>query len=242
MFSNTILFFGAVVALANAEVPSYIHVCGARNPKLSECILESVAALGDKIQKGIPELDVPSSDPLTIDKVMVVDTPSLKATATNIKLYWPGTYQVKMLHVDLAKHVFDMELFLDEVRLEAMYDVTARILVPIKESGPITIIAKDITVKLDAIHKTIERGGKKYIYFSSVRTHLSLKEYTVDFKTEHLDKTLQEALTQALGNSHEEIMEAVRPNLEKAISERCLTFANNICKHFTYEELFPDRE
>ena len=242
MFSNTILFFGAVVALANAEVPSYIKVCGARNPNLNECILNSVAALGDKLRKGIPELDVPSSDPLTIDKVVLLDTPSFKATGTNIKLYWPATYQVKMLHVNLEKHDFDMELFFDEVKLEAMYAVDARILVPIKGSGPIKINAKDVTVKMKATHSMVERGGKKYIYFSSVKTHLSLKKYTVDFKMDNFDKTLQEAVTQALGHSHEEIMEAVRPNLEKAISERCLTFANNIFKHFTYDELFPDRE
>ncbi|XP_076683088.1 putative beta-carotene-binding protein [Andrena cerasifolii] len=242
MFSNTILFFGAVVALANAEVPSYIQVCGARNPKLNECILSSVAALGDKLLKGIPELDIPSSDPLTIDKVVLIDTPNFKATGTDIKLYWLGKYQVKMLHVDLEKHEFDMELFLDQVKLEAMYDVSAKILVPIKGSGPIKINAKDVTVKVKATYKLVDRGGKKYAYFSSVKTQLSLKKYTVDFEANNLDKTLQEAVTQALGHSHEEIMEAVRPNLEKAIAERCLTFANNIFKHFTYDELFPDRE
>ena len=242
MFANTILFFGAVVGLANAQVPSYIQVCGARNPKLNECILNSVAALGDKLRKGIPELDVPSSDPLTIDKVVLMDTPNFKATGTDIKLYWPSTYHVNMLRVDLEKREFEMELFFDDVKLEAMYDVTARILVPIKGSGPIKIDAKDVSIKVKANHKIVERGGKKYIYFSSVKTQLSLKEYAVDFKANNLDKTLREAVTQALGHSHQEIMEAVRPNLEKAISERCLLFANNIFKHFTYDELFPDRE
>ena len=242
MFSNTILFFGAVAALANAQVPSYIQVCGARNPKLNECILNSVAALGDKLRNGIPELDVPSSNPLMIDKVVLMDTPNFKAIGTDIKVYWPAKYRVNMLRVNLQKHEFEMELFLDEVKLEATYDVTVKILVPIKGNGPIKINAKDVSVKVKSTSKLIERGGKKYVYFSSVKTHLSLKDYTVEFRADNFDKTLREAVTQALGHSHQEIMEAVRPNLEKAISERCLIFANNIFKHFTYDELFPDRE
>ena len=201
-----------------------------------------MAALGDKIRNGIPELDVPSSNPLTIDKVVLMDTPNFKATGTNIKLYWPDTYRVNMLRVNLEKHEFDVELYLDEVTVEAKYDVVVKILVPLKGSGPIKINAKDVIVKVKATDKLVERGGKKYVYFSSVKTHLSLKEYTVDFQADNFDKTLREAVTQALGHSHEEIMEAVKPNLEKAISERCLQFANNIFKHFTYDELFPDRE
>lgn len=108
-----------------------------------------MAALGDKLRKGIPELDIPSSDPLTIDKVVLIDTPSFKATGTDIKLHWPATYQVKMLHVDLEKHELDMELFLEEVKLEAVYDVSARILVPIKGSGPIEINASELDQQTD---------------------------------------------------------------------------------------------
>lgn len=91
------------------------------------------------------------------------------------------------------------------------------------------------------IFKIVERNGKRYMFFPSMTTHLSVKDFTVKFEAVNFDKTLQQAVTQALGSSHQEILDATRPNIEKAISEKCLEIANKICKHFTYDELFPDR-
>lgn len=91
-------------------------------------------------------------------------------------------------------------------------------------------------------YKLVDRNGKKFMFFSSMTTQLGLKEYKLDFKADNFDKTLQEAVTNALGDSHTEVLQATKPNIEKAISEWCLKMANKICKHFSYDELFPDRE
>ncbi|XP_076621689.1 uncharacterized protein LOC143342091 [Colletes latitarsis] len=242
MVVKELLFVVVVVGFANAEVPSYIHICGARNPKLDECVIQSVEALAPKLRKGIPELDIPPVDPLTIDRVQISNSPDFKAMATNIKLRGIQPYHVNFLHVDLEKQRVDIDLQFDEIRLNADYAVNARILVPISGNGPITLSTKDVNTKLHLDYKLVERNGKKYVYFWSITTHLDVKDYTVKFEAENFDKILQEAVRQALGNSHREILEATRPNLEKAISQKGLEMANKICKHFTFDELFPDRE
>lgn len=73
-------------------------------------------------------------------------------------------------------------------------------------------------------------------------TKLDVKDYDVKFEAQNFDKSLHDAISQALGSSHKEILDATKPNLEKVISETVLNMANKICKHFTYDELFPDRE
>ncbi|XP_076238611.1 uncharacterized protein LOC143181837 [Calliopsis andreniformis] len=241
MFTHSILL-AALVAFANAVVPSYIHVCGARNPDLDKCITDSVSALQDKLREGIPELDIPPGDPFVIDKVQLADMPNFKAVGTNIKLYGMSKYHLNNLHVDLKKHTLDIDLSFDENRMEAIYNISAKLLVPINEQGPIKLTAKNVNAKVKMIFKLIERNGKQYMYFPSMTTRLNIKDYTIKFEAQNFDRVLHDAISQALGNSHQEILAATRPNLEKAISEKCLEFANKICKHFTFDELFPDRE
>ncbi|KOC69862.1 hypothetical protein WH47_07072 [Habropoda laboriosa] len=126
--------------------------------------------------------------------------------------------------------------------MEAIYNVTAKILVPIVGQGPIYLSAKDVNAKVRMNYKIVEHKGKRYMYFPSMTTRLTVKDFDVKFELTNFDKALQQAVSQALGNSHQEILDATKPNIEKAISQRCLEMANKICKHFTYDELFPDRE
>ncbi|CAK9833903.1 Putative beta-carotene-binding protein [Anthophora retusa] len=243
MFSIVqLFFFVAVVGHAAAEVPSYIQICGAKNPNLDDCVVKSVTALHDKLRDGIPELEIPPGEPLIINKVVLADMPNFKALGSNIKLSGLTNYRINHLHVDLKKQQIDIDLTFPESRMEAIYNITARILVPIVGKGPISLTAKDVNAIVKTTFKIVDHNGKRYIYFPSMTTRLNVKDFTVKFEVTNFDKTLQEAVSQALGSSHQEVLEATTPNIEKAISERCLELANKICKHFTYDELFPDRE
>ncbi|XP_017797347.1 PREDICTED: uncharacterized protein LOC108578507 [Habropoda laboriosa] len=242
MFFKQLLIFAAVVGYAAAEVPSYFQICGARNPKLDDCVIESVAALTGKLREGIPDLDIPPSEPLIISKVVLADIPNFQAIGTNIKLRGVSNYHINHLHVDLKKQQIDIDVNFPENRMEAIYNVTAKILVPIVGQGPIYLSAKDVNAKVRMNYKIVEHKGKRYMYFPSMTTRLTVKDFDVKFELTNFDKALQQAVSQALGNSHQEILDATKPNIEKAISQRCLEMANKICKHFTYDELFPDRE
>lgn len=91
--------------------------------------------------------------------------------------------------------------------------------------------------------KVIDRKGKKFVFFPSMNTKLNIKDYTSQFTPqEGPDSTLSTAINAALENSRQEIIDSTTPNLERKISEDILQIANKICKFFTYDELFPDRE
>ncbi|XP_053972534.1 putative beta-carotene-binding protein [Hylaeus volcanicus] len=242
MFSKELLFLAIVVGFATAKVPDYIHVCGAKNPHLDECIIKSVEALAPKLRNGIPEFDIPPTDPLIIGTVKLTDIPNIQATGSDVKLHGLDVYHIDFLHMDLEKQTLDVVLRYDKIQMDASYSVTAKILVPISGEGPINLSADNVLVKVHMKYSIIERNGKKYMYFSSMKTQLDVKDFTAKFEASNVDKTLQEAITQALGSSHQEILEATKPNLERFISQMCLDSANKICKHFTFDELFPDRE
>ncbi|XP_078043378.1 uncharacterized protein LOC144473402 [Augochlora pura] len=242
MFLKELLFFAAVAALASAELPPYIHVCGIRNPNLDQCIIDSVTDMADVLREGDPELGIPSSNPFVIDRVQLADFPNFKAYGTNIKIYGFPTYHIKSMHLDTEKRQLDVVLTFDEIRMEAEYNVSARILIPIEGSGPIHLVTKNVGATVRMNYDIVEHKGKRYMYFTSMTTKLDIKDFEAKFESRNFDKTLQQAVSQALGGSHKEILDSSRPSIENIISKKCLETANNLCKNYTFDELFPDRE
>ncbi|XP_014239030.1 putative beta-carotene-binding protein [Trichogramma pretiosum] len=231
----------AFCAFSVAVVPPYIHICGRRNPNLDKCVLESVAQMMPKLQEGIPELDVPSLEPLDVEEIALANLDDFRAVATNVKLRGLSTFEIRYLKVDLKKQRIDIELVFPKVYMNSDYDVKAKILVPIHEKGPIDTVTDNVHAKAQLKFQTVERRGRKLLYFPTMTTKVVIKDYTANFQP-GITNPISLAINAVLENSRPEIIESMTPSLEKAISEKVLDVANRICKHFTFDELFPDRE
>ncbi|KAL7294604.1 hypothetical protein TKK_0011910 [Trichogramma kaykai] len=231
----------AFCAFSVAVVPPYIRICGRRNPNLDQCVLESVAQMMPKLQQGIPELDVPSLEPLDVEEIALANLDDFRAVATNVKLRGLSTFEIRYLKVDLKKQRIDIELVFPKVYMNSDYDVKAKILVPIHEKGPIDTVTDNVHAKAQLKFQTVERRGRKLLYFPTMTTKVVIKDYTANFQP-GITNPISLAINAVLENSRPEIIESMTPSLEKAISEKVLDVANRICKHFTFDELFPDRE
>ncbi|XP_031842216.1 uncharacterized protein LOC116431228 [Nomia melanderi] len=242
MFVKVLLIFAAVAGFVTAEVPSYIQICGAKNPNLDQCVINSVNALAKVLESGIPELGVPASNPFVLEELTLADLPNFKAIGHNVKVYGLPTYNIESLHLNLDEKFITMKLLFKDIHMVADYDLNAKILIPISGKGPISMNAQDVVARVKMSFKLVQRGSKRYMYFNSMQMKLDAKDFDLKFESDHLDKTLQDAFMQALGSSHQEVLEFSMPYIEKAISEKCLDLANKICKRYSYEEFFPDRE
>ncbi|XP_011498701.1 PREDICTED: uncharacterized protein LOC105362873 [Ceratosolen solmsi marchali] len=237
-----LVLLGAVTLL-HAEVPSFIRVCGRQNPQLDKCIQESIMRLMPKLKEGIPNLDVPSLEPLFVDSIAIANINDFQALATNVKLGGLSSFHIKHMHVDLKDQRIDVEIIFPKISMDSDYNVKAKIIVPINEKGPIKCTTNDVNAKVSIKFQITERRGQRLIYFPSMTTKLMITDYIADFESNDGGKTnpVTEAINSILVSSKEEIITSMTPNLEKAISEKVLNVANRICKHFTYDELFPDR-
>ena len=258
------------MSISHLVAASYMKICGRRNPDLSKCVLESVAGLQEKFKTGMPEIDAPSLDPLVIKHLPFADTPQLKAYGTDVKLYGLADYDAKSVKIDLVNKRLDIEVSFKKIIIDADYDVKAKILVPIEGHGPIHIVTGEInesSASADQLinmplfiyllriffsddvystvvmkYKLIKRKGKEYMFFQTMTMLLDIKDFDAVFKPSNNDTTITTAINAAIGGGRQEILETIRPTLEKVISAEILRIANNICTHFTYDELFPERE
>lgn len=76
---------------------------------------------------------------------------------------------------------------------------------------------------------------------SKILLDLDIKNFKDEYENNGNLGQLQQIIENFIGNNNEEIINTFKPALEEAISKVILSVSNNIVKHFTYEELFPDR-
>ncbi|CAB0032140.1 unnamed protein product [Trichogramma brassicae] len=220
---------------------SYIEVCGRRNPKLDQCVVDSAMKLVPKLKGGLPELDVPPLEPLEIEELPMADLDSFKASATDVKVRGMSNFTIKNLKVKLQDHKIHIEVVFPRIQLNSDYNVKAKILVPIAEKGPIELVSENVGAKTTMKFRLIERRGRQIMFWEEMTTKIFTKDYTAIFQPGE-QKPLTQAINQVLQTNRKEIIESITPSVELAISKKILDISNRVSKHFTYEELFPDRE
>ncbi|XP_063991785.1 uncharacterized protein LOC135170163 [Diachasmimorpha longicaudata] len=245
--AKIILLCTSVILLSGwtrGEVPSYINVCGRKNPNLNECVRNSVESLRGKIRDGMPELDVPSVEPFVLPEGLpLVDSADVKAYARNVRLYGMANFVLDKLNVDLDKRQIDLQVHFEKLKLEGDYDVAAKIVVPINAKGPVEIETTGVVGQAVLKYQIVDTKKGQRLYFDTMSLKLDIKDYVSKFvPTEGADVTFGEAINTVLNTNRQDIISGIQPSLQKAISAKILELANKICKNFTFEELFPNRE
>lgn len=78
----------------------FLHICHLSDPNLIDCMIESIEALRPSLITGIPELDIPSIDPMDIGNLIVSETTQsngLRISAKNIHAFGASTFKIKSL-------------------------------------------------------------------------------------------------------------------------------------------------
>jgi len=90
--------------------------------------------------------------------------------------------------------------------------------------------------------KIVTKNSKRYVYMSKMKINLDIKGYDVEYGLNETELSrLNEVISNFIGNNQEEVINVFKPAIEEIVVKRILSLSNDIVKHFTFEELFPDR-
>ncbi|XP_039306728.1 uncharacterized protein LOC105203864 [Solenopsis invicta] len=238
----TIFAFAFVAVYVAAEIPSYIHVCGRRDPKIDQCILNNVNNLKSKICQGIPELDVPSNDPFVIDTLALTNTSDIKLYIRNAQLTGLCDFKINNFSINIDTLHYNFEILFDQLRANTTYDFEIRLLVPVVHQGQLYITSDNVGANVTLDFNVVTKRGQKYTYLAKIKINFNIKGYTAKYDAdEERYGQLREIIRDFIGRNQKEIISSLKPTLEEIISRQIVLLANNIVKHFTYDELFPDR-
>lgn len=225
-----------------SKIPSYIKVCKRNDPKLNDCIINSIETLRPYLLKGIPELEVPSMEPLTLPEVLVARGAGIRAVGKNIDISGPGSFVIKKLNVDLSNYQVDIAVDLPFLTFDGEYEVSGRLLVlPLKGKGPVKANATNCKADVVLRARTVKKEAGDYLHFYNMDIDITIGGYHVQLDNLfNGDKLLGDATNAALNENPKELIAYLKPIIEKTVGNIILEIANKITQHFTLEELLPE--
>jgi hypothetical protein len=114
--------------------------------------------------------------------------------------------------------------------------------VPIAHKAPIYLTTDAANVKVNVHLEMANKGGKKHLYVSELKTKIDVKGYDAKYGfNENELGQLGQILGGFIGSNQEEFIERMIPSLEEEVSKWIISIFNGFFKKFSYDQIFPDR-
>ncbi|XP_077269061.1 protein takeout [Temnothorax americanus] len=234
------------VAGKTFDIPSFLKICHRNDPKLNECVKQSIDLLRPYLKAGIPALKIPSCEPLRVPRIEISQSAgpvSIRSTYTDIEVQGGTSFILKSVKVDVDDNRVRLKLYLPRLKMNASYNIKGNILMlPINGNGLMRGNLSDIDVI-----STVQ--GERYQSRETGETHYRVTDLYVDFDVGqaniHMDNlfngdsTLSNAMNLFLNNNWDIVEAEIKPALENAVSEIFKTFSNKIYSKFPLDTLLP---
>lgn len=96
--------------------------------------------LTEILKNGVPELSVPSSDPLVIDKIVISDLEEFRAIAINVTMGGLWNYELHELRMNFENKSIWINTTFIKSYIDSLYDVKAKLIVDVEEKGLVSFV------------------------------------------------------------------------------------------------------
>lgn len=96
---------------------------------MRQCLIDAAENARSHLSDGIPEMHIPSLDPMRIPHAELDTGASFKATFDDIRIYGLTKFILKNVDLDIKNNVVDVDLMFPLVKAEADYRMKGRILI-----------------------------------------------------------------------------------------------------------------
>ncbi|XP_011879802.1 PREDICTED: uncharacterized protein LOC105568606 isoform X2 [Vollenhovia emeryi] len=231
-----------VTAYAAEDIPSYVHVCGRKDPNYDQCMLDNINNVKPLVCSGMPELNVSPIEPVIVDKMVIFDTNNLKLILEDTKMFGICNFDIQSFNMSLDKLHFDLTFVLKHFNMDIVYDIDIRLLVSLANKGIVHITADDVSGKISVQLKEVTKNGKTEIYVSKASTNFDILDtkFTYEFDDSEKDLVqLHQVIRNTISENEREIMSIIKPILEENVSKLVIGVVNNVTYNRFYQ-LFPD--
>ncbi|XP_050503389.1 uncharacterized protein LOC114345266 [Diabrotica virgifera virgifera] len=185
---------------------NYIKACKPKETDISECIKQRVEELREQLNDGIPEMRIPSINPLEIPFAQMDLGEKSKASMKDIKLYGLPAFIIKDLKIDLDKDYIEIKVDIPHIRAEGEYTVKGKLLIlTLDGSGPGQINIRDVLQSwnllrhftqnmistsmnpIEYIHRVMEFQSKLSLLNKDIKSYEDLKQINSQFNSLHIE-------------------------------------------------------
>ncbi|XP_043274338.1 protein takeout-like [Venturia canescens] len=211
--------------------PEYILPCSRSDPAIEGCIQKAFNHLRPYLVQGIPELELPPIEPLTIPELGMENGKGavrVRAFFSNITAFGPGNYTVTKVRADVASLRLDLHLNIPKIELQGRYEVAGNVLLfPIQSRGEFWALFGDVQAiaRVQGIEEI--RDGVRYMRIGRLLVDFSLGRARFRVADELNGKNvIGQAMNQFLNQNAKEIIEEMRPAASSSIAKHFMSFLN----------------
>uniref|UniRef100_A0A1L8EHU1 Putative hemolymph juvenile hormone binding protein jhbp n=1 Tax=Haematobia irritans TaxID=7368 RepID=A0A1L8EHU1_HAEIR len=239
-----ILFVNSQIQMIRAvEMPDFIKVCSRNDPKINECIKNTVHAMRPHLKGGIKDLNVPAMEPLYIGDLNILEGggAGINVKAIDLNIYGASNFEIKKLKNSNNGMRYDFELNLPRLQGEGKYDINGQILtLPLRGNGPFTGNFTNFYAFVKVIFDTKTINSEEYLQIKDLEVRIRTGKGRI--RLENLfngDKALGDVVNDTINQNFEVFTNELIGPIEKALEKKFIAIARKILENFTYNELFP---
>ncbi|KAH0812335.1 hypothetical protein GEV33_010460 [Tenebrio molitor] len=239
----TLIVYLLMVSCACVKLPSNFQKCYRNQPDLNECLLKATQNGISQLTRAYDEVNIPNLHPLEVSEVSIGAGTGPVAVAQEFKdCKLDGFHKMKLDNVEFyfkGKSLTVAGTF-PEITIECQYELDGKVLLlPIKGTGPSTLVLKNLKVAGVFDYEEKMRKGKTHI--NVVSSNLTMDPELVSYNFENLfngDKQLGDNINRVLNDNWKEVFDDVKADYIKVVDRIIVQLFNNFFSKVSQEEAF----
>lgn len=227
--------FSSLLALvaSQQQIPPYIKQCRSADPALVECIKGSLHHLKPWLKTGIPEIQMPSSEPFIMDSLSLALTGGPNGYRINLKdmeVYGASNFTVKSIKLSEGSQPFEAVIIIPKLVIKAKYTSSGvLIIIPASGGGEFNAVFEGVTANVKGKMSTREKPNGVFLHVDGLLLDLNVKKPRLSVaKIFNNNRILTEATNLFLKENGHEILKAMQPQLQKKLSAEFTGISNTL--------------
>ncbi|KAB0791250.1 hypothetical protein PPYR_03050 [Photinus pyralis] len=242
-----VYIFLCLISVAHlAKLPPSFLICKNDPEELPKCLPQAVEKALDILQEPIPELGIPSVDPMEIESLTFEGgsgTIVLNQYLTNVKIH--NLRKAKVTKAELSESGDDITLeigaFMENVTLVADYEINGHVLVvPIAGKGNARIELGNLTTTVTVTATRVDKDGEEFLKLTDVAVDLEPNSAELDFgELVPGNKQMSDEIGKTLNENWREVFAEFKGAYEQTVGYYLSAVANQLFDKVPMAELFP---
>ncbi|KAL3270988.1 hypothetical protein HHI36_021491 [Cryptolaemus montrouzieri] len=231
--------FGCFLAV---NLPSNFKKCSRKD---FVCLKDAIQDALPKLKNGIPELEVPALDPLSIPKMVIPpggNVVQLEQIYTDSAYNGISKAKIEKLDFDIDKGKIEFQYTTPYIELNGTYEVNGRILtLPVFGKGPCSIRLNEVTGNLRFDLETFTKDSETYIRGKRSQMVIDIKQG--HYKFDNLfdgNKLLGDNLNMVLNDNWRAIFDEIISGYAQAYADGMMEVMNKLFEKIPIREMFSD--
>ncbi|XP_049824583.1 protein takeout [Aethina tumida] len=238
-----LVFVAAIVAVPAAKLPSSFGRCHKSDAQFEDCLRKNIEGAIHALAKGAPQLGLNRLEPLEIPSLTIgqgTGPVQVEQNFHDVLIHGLTGSKVEAATADLEKNLITATSLTPELRLEAKYDMSGRVLLlPMVGKGPCNVTLLNTRINHRIALEQYEKNGSAYWKVKAF--NVIMKPGKVTYKFDNLfdgQKQLGDEINKVLNDNWSEVFTDVKDGYEKSFGLIFQDLAERVFSRVALKDVF----